>query len=66
MLDLEVTMGELGYSGAELSRRLGVHENAVRRWRKSGRVPGPVVAYLELVLALSRLGVLGSRRDRGA
>ena len=44
----------LGWSGAELSRRLGVTPKAVSEWRRGKRpVPGPVRAYIRLVVAVT-------------
>lgn len=44
----------LGWSGAELSRRLGVTPKAVSEWRRGKRpVPGPVRAYVRLVVAVT-------------
>lgn len=45
---------ELRWSGAELSRRLGVTPKAVSEWRRGKRpVPGPVRAYIRLVVAVT-------------
>lgn len=44
----------LGWSGAVLSRRLGVTPKAVSEWRRGKRpVPGPVRAYIRLVVAVT-------------
>lgn len=44
----------LGWSGAELARRLGVTPKAVSEWRRGKRqVPGPVRAYVRLVAAIT-------------
>lgn len=40
-----VILGRLGWSKAELSRRVGLHPITVYRWKV---VPGPVAAYLRL------------------
>lgn len=44
-------------TGAELARRVDVHENTVGNWR-NGRaaIPGAVFAYLELLVAVRELG----------
>ena len=43
---LEEQLRILGWSGAELARRLAVSEATVSRWR-SGRVPRSVLVYLD-------------------
>lgn len=45
---LEKFLSELGWSGAELARRLGVSYKTVSNWRTSGRVPEYALAYLRL------------------
>lgn len=43
-------------SGAELGRRVDVHENTVRNWRNGHTVaPGAVFAYLELLASLREI-----------
>lgn len=44
---------ELGWSQAELGRRLSVSANTVSNW--SGDAPGYAMAYLGVCLKLSRL-----------
>ena len=56
-LELSAILKELGWSGAELGRRVDVHEKTVSKWRNGHRdVPGPVAVYLNLALAVKRLG----------
>lgn len=54
---------ELGWSGAELGRRVGVHPNTVSQWATGkARVPGAVAAYLRLAVEVHRLvGLVGPR-----
>lgn len=49
--DLGAMLDVLGWSQAELARRVDVHPNTVSGW-STGRtnVPGPVRAYLELAV----------------
>ena len=44
---------ELGWSKAELGRRLGISSNSVSAWKD--RPPRYVLAYLELAVAAKRL-----------
>ena len=37
-----------GLSNAALGRLLGVHSTMISRWRTTGRVPGPAIAYMRL------------------
>jgi Helix-turn-helix len=54
--DLASALEELGWSQAELARRLGLHVNTVSAWAtKRTEIPGPVRAYLDLRLKLLRL-----------
>lgn len=58
--DLSRTLAELGWSKAELCRRLGLSKDAPRRW-----ISGPpkyVVAYLDLALSLK---VLADKVEKG-
>lgn len=41
---------ELGWSKAELARRLGLHSNTVSQWGDD--VPGYALAYLDLAVAV--------------
>jgi hypothetical protein len=45
-IDLDIYLKELGWSKAELARRIDVDPKTVSRWKK---IPGPVAAYLRLV-----------------
>jgi transcriptional regulator with XRE-family HTH domain len=58
VVDIDRALDLLGWSGAELARRLDVGEDRVSAWRR-GRskrgVPGPVAAYLELALRVRDL-----------
>ena len=58
-LDWRDAIRDLGWSKAELGRRLRVHENTVLNWRE--RCPGYAIAYLELALEVRRLGQLVER-----
>lgn len=54
---LRASLRVLGWSGAELARRIDVHGNTVSAWRTGRRaLPGAVRAYVELVLEVSALG----------
>lgn len=54
--DVEAALKALGWSWGELARRLGLHRNAVSKWR-TGKVavPGYAAAYLNLALKVKRL-----------
>lgn len=54
--DLAPSLLALGWSQAELARRLGVHINTVSAWA-TGKVKLPMYAqaYLALAVAISRL-----------
>lgn len=46
----------LGWSQAELAKRLGVHKNTVSKWATGQtHLPGPVNAYLNLAVKVRRL-----------
>jgi transcriptional regulator with XRE-family HTH domain len=45
----------LGWSGAEVSRRLGTHVNTVTWWMTKGEPPKYAMAYLDLALEVKRL-----------
>lgn len=54
--DLAAPLMALGWSQADLAKRLRVHENTVSAWATGkARVPGAVQAYLRLAVAVSRL-----------
>jgi transcriptional regulator with XRE-family HTH domain len=55
MMDFEGFLVELGWSQAELGRRLGVHPNTILRWKREG-CPKVVLEYLRLKVELRRLG----------
>lgn len=47
-------MVDLGWSYADLGKRLGVHPNTYGRWKKRG-LPEYAVAYLGLAIRLKRI-----------
>ena len=47
---VEAALDELGWSQAELARRLGLEAHAVTRWKQRDRAPGYAIAYLDMVL----------------
>jgi len=49
---LEQILNELGWSKAELARRVNIHPGTISRWKE---VPGPVAAYLSLYRDLREL-----------
>lgn len=55
--DLAAALMVLGWSRAELARRLGVHANTASAWAKGG-APRYVRAYLELAVAVKRSSLL--------
>jgi DNA-binding transcriptional regulator YiaG len=61
---LRASLRVLGWSGAELARRIDVHGNTVSAWRTGRRaLPGAVRAYVGLALQVSALGdSLGPKR----
>ncbi len=53
---LNRALDALGWSGVDLANRTGSHVNSVSAWRTGkARVPGPVAAYLKLMLGLAAL-----------
>lgn len=43
----------LGWSHAELARRVDVHANTVSRWlAPGGQIPGPAIAYVALSIQI--------------
>lgn len=49
-------MHELGWTQAELSKRVETHRNVVSRWMNGHtRVPGAVIAFLKLTVKLRRI-----------
>lgn len=53
-LTVDQALDELGWSQAELSRRLGVHENTVIQWKALG-MPEYAQAYLRLAIDVRAL-----------
>lgn len=49
---LDYRLRAVGWSQAELARRLGKAEVTFTRWRKAGVIPGYVESYLELATQL--------------
>lgn len=50
--EFESALKQAEISGAELARRCGIYPQAVSRWRTGQtKVPGPVAAYLRLLIA---------------
>ena len=47
-------LARLGWSQAEISRRLGVHQNTSSRWHLAGP-PGYVAEYLRVMELASRI-----------
>ena len=48
-------MAKCGLTGAQLARRVDVHESTVSHWRTGEHAaPGAVLAYLELLAAVRR------------
>jgi hypothetical protein len=55
-LDLNATLSTLGWTGAELARRVDVGADRVSAWRRGkAKLPGSVVAYLDLALKAREL-----------
>lgn len=55
-MKLEQLLKELGWSQAELGRRIGVHKNTISNWCSSNKPPEVVIFYLEMKLQLRKLG----------
>lgn len=56
-LDLVAALKSIGWSRAELARRVLVHPNTVTKWtRGHAPVPGAVEAYVRLVQAVRAAG----------
>jgi transcriptional regulator with XRE-family HTH domain len=51
LLDLDRCLATLGWSDAELARRVGVTKLTMVRWRKSGSVPAHIGLWLEAYAA---------------
>jgi transcriptional regulator with XRE-family HTH domain len=54
--ELKENLKELGWSQAELSRRIKVTQTAVSRWVNGAKVPGMVAFGVELALEIKRIG----------
>lgn len=55
-LELMVVLKQVGWSGSELSRRVGVSLSTAYKWLGgTSRTPRSVFAYLELILEVRRL-----------
>ena len=53
-------LGDLGWSRRGFASRLGLHYNTVNAWGKTVNPPKYALAYLELAIAIQRLGdILG-------
>lgn len=50
---LNDALRRLGWSRAELGRRINLHPNTISRW--GDKVPGPVAAYLRLAVRANEL-----------
>jgi hypothetical protein len=56
VFDLDAALDALGWSGAELARRVDVGADRVSAWRcGKARMPGAVVAYLRLAMSVREL-----------
>lgn len=51
--ELEMALDALGWSKAELARRMDVHPNTVTSWTE--QMPGPVREFLRLKVSLKKL-----------
>lgn len=59
-IDFDAVLGELGWSKAELARRLGLDPNTVTRWKQP---PGYAKEYLRVMLLIKEaLGDQSFRR----
>ncbi len=54
--ELKQSLKQLGWTQAELARRVKVTPTAVCRWCKNQKVPGSVVSYIELAMKVKKLG----------
>lgn len=48
--EVYAALDELGWSQAELARRLGLEAHAVTRWKQRDRAPMYAIAYLDQIL----------------
>lgn len=54
--ELRQSLDVLGWSQAELARRLKLHQNTVSKWMTGrAKVPGPVAAYVVIRLKLKEI-----------
>lgn len=65
VLTVDQALDVLGWTQAELSRRMGVHENTVAQWKALG-MPDYAAAYLRLAMDVRGLadGLGPQRRTR--
>lgn len=56
-VDLGPLLGAVGWSGAELARRVDVSPSTAYKWIKRGEAPGAVIAYLDLILRFRALHI---------
>ena len=54
--ELKQNLKTLGWSQAELARRIDVTPTAVSRWCRGRKVPGSVAKYVELAVSVKKLG----------
>lgn len=63
----EKWLSELGWTQAELARRLGVFPSTVNKWVKGSDFPKYAEAYLELAVTLERFhGMIRPAKRRSA
>lgn len=53
--EFKAALDFLGWSQAELARRLGLHYNSVSKWVSSGNIPDYVAEYLRVMTGLHHL-----------
>lgn len=58
--EFRVKLRRLGWSQADLARRLDVYPSTVTEWMNRGAVPGYALAYVNLALDYHHIGVLVS------
>ena len=54
--ELKEHLKYLGWSQAELARRVTVDKNTVTRWMKSGVIPGATAAFVEIKVKARKMG----------
>lgn len=52
--EMRAILSELGWSQAELSRRLGIRASTVAQWPEEN-IPGPAAAYLRVKMLAHRM-----------